>query len=217
MLDEEIINRLEDLSSTLLADVMNYENVMDCKIKPINYKKKLVGQARTISVYPGDNLYIHYGIYEADPGEILVVDGKDSEVSAYIGNLMAAAAEQLGIKGIVIDGLVRDKRELEEMDIQIYAKGLYSKGPRKNGPGSMDETIQCGGVVVNSSDFIVGDEDGVLVIPYKKAEEFIVKAENKKNYEIERLNTIQNFKNDINSDKSTIEPKWLRQSLESNT
>lgn len=213
MTDKEIISRLEKLSSTLIADGMNYENVMSYFIKPMNYKKILVGKARTISVYPGDNLYIHYGIYEAKPGEILVVDGKGSTVSAYIGNLMAATAENLGIKGIVIDGLVRDKRELEEMDIQIYARGVYSKGPRKNGPGTFDETIQCGGTVVNTSDFIIADEDGVVVIPHNYAEEYVVKAENKLKYEAERLSTIQAFNRDKAIDTSELEPKWLRETL----
>src|SRR5699024_9583354 len=99
----------------------------------VNFHEPLLGRARAISSYPGDNLFIHYGIYEAEPGEILVVDGKGDNASAYMGNLMAAAAEKLGISGVIIDGLVRDKNELSEMDIQIYAKGFTPKGPRKNG------------------------------------------------------------------------------------
>ncbi|MBO3065795.1 S-adenosylmethionine--2-demethylmenaquinone methyltransferase [Staphylococcus shinii] len=212
--NDEILKRLEKLSSTLIADSMKFENIMNHRLKPVNFQEPLVGQARTVSLYPGDNLYLHLGIYEAKPGEILIVEGKDSTTSAYMGNLMAAAAEKLGIKGIIIDGLIRDKKELESMNIQIYANGFIPKGPRKNGPGAFDIPIQCGGVLVNPYDFVVADEDGIAIIPYKKAEEFIVKAEEKLIYEEKRLNTIMSFSLDQGYDKSTIEPSWLRENIE---
>ncbi|MDO5515055.1 MAG: RraA family protein [Staphylococcus xylosus] len=212
--NDEILKRLEKLSSTLIADSMKFENVMHHRLKPVNFQETLVGQARTVSLYPGDNLFLHYGIYESKPGEILIVEGKDSTTSAYMGNLMAAAAEKLGIKGIIIDGLIRDKKDLESMDIQIYANGFIPKGPRKNGPGAFDIPIQCGGVIVNPYDFVVADEDGIAIIPYLKAEEFIVKAEEKLIYEEKRLETIMSFSSDQEYDKSTIEPSWLRENIE---
>jgi|SRR5699024_6268448 len=213
---QAIIDKLEKLNTTLLADGMDFENVMDYKINPVNYKKTIAGIARTISTYPGDNLYIHYAIYEANPGDILVVDGKDAVDSAYIGNLMATTSEVLGIKGIVIDGLVRDKEDLKERDIQIYAKGFTPKGPRKNGPGKFDTTIQCGGVAVQPNDYIVADEDGVIVIPNNKVNEVIQKAEEKLTYENKRMEQIKSF--NLNSDsKSSIEPSWFRETFSKNT
>lgn len=211
--EENILKRLEQLSSTLLADGMNYENVMNYSIKPVNYKKVLVGRARTVTVYPGDNLYLHYGIYESNPGDILVVEGKGSTISAYMGNLMAAAAEKLGIKGIIIDGLVRDKSELENMDIQIYANGFIPKGPRKNGPGAFDTPIQCGGVIVNPCDFVIADEDGITIIPYENAEYYVLKAEEKLAYEEKRLKKINDVVLHNDFDTSLIEPSWLRESI----
>ncbi|MBU0439316.1 RraA family protein [Staphylococcus succinus] len=213
--DENILKRLERLSSTLLADGMNYENVMNYSIKPVNYKKVLVGRTRTVTVYPGDNLYLHYGIYESNPGDILVVEGKGSTISAYMGSLMAAAAEKIGIKGIIIDGLVRDKRELEDMDIQIYASGFIPKGPRKNGPGAFDVPIQCGDVVVNPYDFVIADEDGITIIPFENAEYYISKAEEKLIYEEKRLKKINDASLYKNFDTSLIEPSWLRENIKS--
>lgn len=210
---DDTIKRLENLNTTLLADGMDYENVMDFKIQPVNYKNIIVGKARTISAYPGDNLFIHYAIYEANPGDILVVDGKGAVDSAYIGNLMATTAEALGIKGIIIDGLVRDKGDLSNRDIQIYSKGFTPKGPRKNGPGSFDHTIQCGGVVVKPNDYIVADEDGVIVIPNEDVEKYIKKAEEKLVYENQRMRQIEEFKLNKNSDKSSIEPDWFRETF----
>lgn len=210
---EDTIKRLEKLNTTLLADGMNFENVMDFNIQAVNYKDVIVGKARTISAYPGDNLYIHYAIYEANPGDILVVDGKGAVDSAYIGNLMASTAEVLEIKGIIIDGLVRDKGDLLNRDIQIYSKGYTPKGPRKNGPGSFDTAIQCGGVVVKPNDYIVADEDGVIVIPNKDVEKYIKKAEEKLVYENQRMKQIEEFKLNKNNDKSYLEPEWFRETF----
>lgn len=211
--EEEFITRLKNLNTTLLADGMNYENVMDYQINSVNFNGTLVGRARTISVYPGDNLYIHYGIYEANPDEILVVDGKGAAESALIGDLMASTAEKLGIQGIIIDGLVRDKRDLAKRKIQIYAKGFSPKGPRKNGPGSFDQPIQCGGVLVNPNDYIVADEDGVIVIPLNKIEQVINRAEEKLKYEEKRSEQISEFKLE-NDKKSDIEPLWFREAFD---
>lgn len=211
--EEEFITRLKNLNTTLLADGMNYENVIDYQINSVNFNGTLVGRARTISVYPGDNLYIHYGIYEANPDEILVVDGKGATESALIGDLMASTAEKLGIQGIIIDGLVRDKRDLAKRKIQIYAKGFSPKGPRKNGPGSFDQPIQCGGVLVNPNDYIVADEDGVIVIPLNKIEQVINRAEEKLKYEEKRSEQISEFKLE-NDKKSDIEPLWFREAFD---
>ena len=208
-----LIERLKQLSSTLLADAMNHENVMDCRIKPVNYKRQLVGRARTISVYPGDNLYLHYGIYESEPGDILIVAGRNSTISAYLGSLMATAAEKIGIEGFIIDGLVRDRADLRKMNIQIYANGFSPKGPRKNGPGSFDLPIQCGDIVVNSNDYVIADEDGIAIIPFEKAEIFIKKAEEKLEYEKARLEKINNLNITNYNDKHLIEPSWLRENI----
>ncbi|WP_368900947.1 RraA family protein [Oceanobacillus oncorhynchi] len=215
---ETILTKLRELSSTLLADSMNYENVMDYHIKPVNYKEPLVGQVRTVSVYPGDNLYLHYAIYESNPGDILVVDCKGSTYSACLGNLMAAAAEKMGIKGIIVDGLVRDKQDLSDMDIQIYSKGFVPTGPRKNGPGTFDDTISCGGIQVHSGDFVIGDEDGVVIIPHEKIEESIISAEKKLAYENKRLQKIMEFNlNEQHNDTSALEPAWLRDAIKNNS
>lgn len=212
--ERSIINRLKELNTTLLADGMNYENVMNYQIEPVNYRETLAGKARTVSAYPGDNLYIHYGIYEANPEEILVVDGKGATDSAYIGDLMTGAAEKLGIAGIIIDGLVRDKVDLSKREIQVYSKGFTPKGPRKNGPGEFDTTIQCGGVIVNPEDYIVADEDGVIVIPNDEAEEIISKAEYKLVYERKRIEQINSFSLENSDDKENIEPHWFRSTFQ---
>lgn len=201
------LDRLAKLSSSLVSDAMSSKSVMDSGIKPVNFKRPLVGIARPIDAHVGDNLFVHYAIYEANAGEILVVAGKGYTGGAYIGELMASAAEKLGIGGIIIDGLVRDKASLEQKDIQIYAKGFSPKGPRKDGPGDFDNPISCGGVVVNKGDYIIADEDGITVVPQADIEAVLEFAEKKQAYEEKRLELIANFKD--SDDKESLKPVWF--------
>ncbi|WP_093335641.1 RraA family protein [Salibacterium halotolerans] len=208
-----IIERLKSAgSSSVFADVMGVQQGMDFKMKPVNYKEPLAGQVRTVSAAPGDNLFLHHAIYASTPGDILVVDGKGYTQSACLGELMAGAAQKLGIKGIVVDGLVRDQRELRDMDIQVYAKGFIPVGPSKDGPGSFDETITCGGTVVSSYDYVIGDEDGVVVIPASIIESTLDEAEKKLEYEKARMQKIDAHSPE-NNDRRAIAPSWLEEKM----
>lgn len=205
------VARLEKLSSSLVSDAMANKSVMDAGIKPVNYKRPLVGIARPIDAHVGDNLFVHYAIYEANKGDILVVAGKGYTGGAYIGELMASAAEKLGIAGIIIDGLVRDKDSLTQKDIQIYAKGYSPKGPRKDGPGDFDTPVACGGVVVSKGDYIIADEDGVTVVPQADIERVLDFAEKKQAYEQKRLALIADFKD--GDDKEGLKPVWFNEAF----
>lgn len=210
-MSQAYLDRLANLSSSLVADALNLKNVMDYRIKPVNFKRPLVGIARPVDVYNGDNLFVHYAIYEANAGEILVVSAKGYTGGATIGELMAGVAQKLGISGIIIDGLVRDKSSLEELDIQIYAKGFSPKGPRKDGPGDFDVPVECGGVVVNKGDYIIADEDGISVVLQADIEKVLEAAEKKQAYETKRIETIANFK--AGDDKNSLKPVWFEEAF----
>ncbi len=211
--NKDIIKRMEKIGSTVFSDVMEMPNTMDYKIKPVNFTEPLVGRIRTVSLPQGDNLFLHHAIYQSNPGEIIVVDGKGYEDSAYLGELMAGVAQKAGIKGIIIDGLVRDKSDLNLLNIQIYAKGFISAGPSKDGPGSFDQTIACGGVVASSYDYVVADEDGVVIVPQENVEHIVEKAEGKLAYELNRLEKINAFPENDHSEINSLKPSWLDDSL----
>lgn len=211
--EKMILKDMKVIGSTLFDDVLNFKNGMDYKIKPVNFKEQLVGRVKTAALPSGDNLFLHHAIYQAEPGDILVIDGQGFTESAYLGEIMAAAAQKLGIKGIIIDGLIRDQTELQSMDIQIYAKGSISTGPSKNGPGTFNETITCGGVVVSPGDYLVADEDGVVIIPKDIAEETLEKAKKKMDYEKSRIDTIHSSTIENQEDIDSIKPKWFDETI----
>ncbi|MFM0125135.1 RraA family protein [Paraburkholderia sp. RL18-101-BIB-B] len=125
----------------------------------------MCGPAITVRVRPGDNMMIHKAIELAQPGDVIVVDGAGDLTQALIGGLMRTSALTRKIGGFVIDGAVRDLAEWAEGEIPVYARGHTFRGPSKEGPGEVNVTIACAGMVVNPGDLVLGDADGVIAVP----------------------------------------------------
>lgn len=215
VLSEDIIKRANLLNTTLISDAMGCTGSMDYKIKPVSTGMKVVGTALTVSLRPGDNLFLHQAIYDGTEGYVLVVDGKGHTANAYLGELMAAAAKAIGLEGIIIDGAVRDKETLSQSGFPIFSKGFIPNGPLKDGPGELHKPISCGGVAVIPGDLIIGDDDGVVVVPKEKIEEVLFKAEKKLEYEKTRLETIEAFEQARlqGEAEGNIQPSWLREQM----
>ena len=216
LLSNEVILRAKKLNSTLISDAQGCTGSMDYKVKPVSWGMKVVGTALTVDLRAGDNLFLHQGIYCGGEGYVLVADGKGHTENAYLGELMAGAAKAIGLEGIVIDGLVRDKEMLNEIGLPIFAKGFIPNGPFKDGPGAINIPISCAGVTVFPGDLIVGDDDGVVVVPNEKIESVLVKAEAKLQYEEKRMQTIANFEENRKqgkTDKNSIAPEWLAKKI----
>ena len=137
---------------------------LDPAIKPIDPAMKLAGPVLTVDVPAGDNLALHIAIAKAAPGTVLVVDYKGHMDVAVTGDIMALAAGQRGLAGMVIDGAVRDADEITRLGFPLFARGLSIRGPAKNGTGRVGTPIELGGVAVSSGDVVVGDRDGVVVL-----------------------------------------------------
>jgi 4-hydroxy-4-methyl-2-oxoglutarate aldolase len=216
LLSDGFIERAKRLNSTLLSDVMGCTGSMDYKIKPVEDGMNVVGTAVTVTMKPGDNLFLHQAIHSGQKGYVLVADGKGHTQNAYLGELMAGAAKARGLEGIVIDGLVRDKKALAELGFPVFAKGFIPNGPFKEGPGELNKPISCGGISVLPGDLIFGDEDGVVVVPASMIEEVLTKAEKKLEYEEQRLQTINVYSEKVKqglTPETSIEPGWLKEKM----
>ncbi len=133
----------------------------------------MAGPALTVRTRPGDNLVIYKAIQLAQPGDILVVDAAGATDRAVMGEIVAHHAHAQGIAGLVIDGCIRDGAEIAEESMPVFAKGFAHPGPFKNGPGEIRGTVSVGGAVVRNGDIVVGDADGVAVIPLERLAETI--------------------------------------------
>jgi RraA family protein len=216
ILSDEIIERAKHLNTTLITDAMGRIGSMDYEIKPVASRMKVIGTAMTVSLEPGDNLFLHQAIYSGQEGYVLVADGKNHTANAYLGELMARSAKAIGLEGIIIDGLVRDKEALCELNFPIFAKGFIPNGPFKEGPGEINTPITCGSVSVQPGDLILGDDDGVIVVPREKIEEVLDEAEKKSEYEKQRIEVITEYEKKRKQGISdiSIEPSWLKGKME---
>jgi regulator of RNase E activity RraA len=154
-----------------------------------------------VRVRPGDNLFVHRALDTASPGDVVVVDAGAALNSAIIGAMMSRYAKTRGIEAIVIDGAIRDVEELEQMQFAVVARGATPNGPYKSGPGEIGYPISAGGLSIAAGDLIVGDRDGVLVVPRDQAAAVIDTAEG-------RFRAEQQLERDIDAgrlDRSIVE------------
>ena len=148
---------------------------LDPAIKPIWPEASVSGRAFTARCHPGDNLAIHRAVAAAQPGDVLVVDA-GGDVEGYWGEVLAASAQGRGILGLVIDGGCRDAVALQRRGFPVWSRGVSIRGCVKVTPGTVGEPIVCGGILVRTGDYVVGDRDGVVVIPRERAAEVLEAA-----------------------------------------
>ncbi|MEV0733372.1 4-carboxy-4-hydroxy-2-oxoadipate aldolase/oxaloacetate decarboxylase [Polymorphospora sp. NPDC050346] len=164
-LDEQRRAILRRLGAATLYEAQGQIGAMDSGIKPVDPSSFLAGRALTVDTPPGDNLSIHHAVASARAGDVLVVDAKGYREAGAWGDVLTLAAQCAGIAGLVIDGGVRDVDSIVEMGFPAFCRAVSIKGTTKNRPGVVGAPIRCGGTPVHPGDVIIGDRDGVVVIP----------------------------------------------------
>jgi regulator of RNase E activity RraA len=137
----------------------------------------VAGPALTVRTRIGDNLAVHKALELARPGEVLVVDAGGDGTNAIMGELMARYAASRGILAAIIDGAIRDSQAVSEGDFPVFARSVSHLGPYKSGPGEIHGPVSLGGTTVLDGDLVVGDRDGIVIVPRSRAEEVADAAE----------------------------------------
>jgi 4-hydroxy-4-methyl-2-oxoglutarate aldolase len=199
--DAAIVAKAAEFPASILADVAGRRGGLSGRIAPLAPSMRLAGPAITVEVRPGDNLMIHAAMAIAQPGDVLVIDGKGDLSSALMGEIMSQQCVALGVVGVVIDGAVRDSEAIRELGFPMYAAGLNPNGPTKAVSGRLNHPISIGGVTVHPGDLVVGDADGVTVIERDKAASLLPLAAEKVAAETKRIADIKSRK--------ALRPAWL--------
>jgi regulator of RNase E activity RraA len=170
---DEVLARFRGLGTGPVCDALGRFAAMDHQIKPLDPGMALVGSALTVWTRPCDNIAIYKALEMAQPNDVLVISANGYTTNSVSGELTTLVGRARGLAGMVIDGMVRDSREIIEIGLPVFARGLTPNSPYKDGPAKINVPVTCGGASVNPGDILVGDADGVVVVPQETAEEVL--------------------------------------------
>ena len=172
----DLIKQLSQFSAATVHEALGKYGNLPSAIKPISSTMKVCGPAYTVKTMPGDNMLLHRAYAYAKPGDVIIANCAGFYEAGYWGDLMSLGAKTKGINGLVIDGCVRDADDIEAMGFPVFSRGLCILGTSNHGDGFLNEPIIIGGVLINPGDIIIGDRDGVVVVPQNRIKEAIEKS-----------------------------------------
>ncbi|WP_312280534.1 RraA family protein [Oscillibacter sp.] len=168
--DPQLMMQFKSIPASNTADVMGRSCAMHPRIHLVSspLEQMMVGPAFTVKARAGDNLALHAALNFCQEGDVLVVSNEGDDSRALMGEVMMAYLKYTKkVAGIVLDGPIRDIDEIRKWDFPVYCTGTTPGGPYKEGPGEINVPIACGNISLNPGDIILGDPDGVIVIPQK--------------------------------------------------
>ena len=163
--DPALVDRFRDAPSGNVSDAAGRGGSMAPEIKPVTPMFRFCGTALTIDAGRHDNLAFWVALEKVQPGDVMVVATHGHRDCAVVGDLIISFARNRGAVAVVTDGMIRDQEALEEVGLPVFAAGIRPSGPDKKGPGSVGLPVWVGGQRIEPGDVVVGDRDGVVVVP----------------------------------------------------
>jgi 4-hydroxy-4-methyl-2-oxoglutarate aldolase len=167
---KEIVDGFAGAPTGNVVDAMGGSGALDYRIKPLEPRGEItIGIAVTCACGPADNLALFGALSIARPGDILVAATGGYMGAAVTGDLMLGMARNRGVVGFVTDGMVRDIAGILGVGLPVYCAGVTANSPARNGPGTVGEPVDLGGLRIESGDILIGDRDGIVVVPRTRA------------------------------------------------
>lgn len=201
-----LVKRYKKLPAANVADCMSRLYALSSDIRLMSAPtQQMCGVALTVKVRPGDNLMLHQALNMAQEGDVIVVANEGDRTHSIMGEIMYKYLSDFKkVAGIVIDGPIRDIDVISQSTCPIYATGTTPGGPYKEGPGEVNTPIAIGNVSINPGDIILGDSDGVIVIPKNDALALIDKAEKNAQADHEKV---------LKASNGTANRQWVTDAL----
>ena len=189
--DLDLARQFLDVPVANVSDCMSRMTAGGARLRPMHAGGRMAGPALTIKTRPGDNLMIHKALQLAKPGDVIVVDGGGDLTNALVGEIMVGDAIKQGLGGFVMNGAIRDAGALRAGSFPVFAAGVTHRGPYKDGPGEINVPIAIDGMVIEPGDLVIGDEDGLLCVPFDDVERLLAAARQKQVVEDKMVADIQ--------------------------
>lgn len=167
--DGDLMQAFGDCPAANVGDALGRLGMPDGGLVPIWEGCRAVGSALTVLTVAGDDLAVIEAVSRTEAGDLLVINGFGYQGRAVMGDILARLFLSRGAVGAIVDGAVRDRDEIRRLGFPVWSRAVTPAGPWKNGPGAVGTAVALGGVVINPGDIVVGDSDGIAVVPLGRA------------------------------------------------
>jgi 4-hydroxy-4-methyl-2-oxoglutarate aldolase len=169
--DKAAVEKLSRFGVATIHEAMGRVGLMHPYMRPIYTNAQVCGTAVTVLLQPGDNWMLHVAPEVVQPGDVVVAACTVENTDGFFGELLATSYRARGAKGLILEGGVRDVKEISEMQFPVFSRAISARGTVKASLGSVNVPIVCAGVAVNPGDVVVADMDGVVIVPAAVAQQ----------------------------------------------